>query len=136
MMLIGSFVGWIVGILWFVWLAISLPPSIRVSGDGGNILYEEVTIGKRLGQSPLFGIPWIFPGAIAGLVGGVQRGYGAPTGAMIGMGAAGVVTLLSRPWDGWLVLTIPFHCIIGAFIGLIPGAACQITINKLQLGEM
>ena len=131
MMVLGSIVGWIVGVLWFMGLVLFVfGPTIRVTRDADGWREEEIPTSRRLGYAFIIGIPWAIPGAIAGLVGGVQRGYGAPIGALIGSGVAGILTLIGHRMDGWLVLTIPLYCIIGAIIGLIIGAALQSSINS------
>ena len=124
MMLLGSILGWLIGILRWAGLVLFVyGPTLRVADNASG--WQEKEIARQLSYALACGIPWGMAGAIAGAVGCVLRGYGPPVGAMIGLGLGGGLALIIHGWDGWLAYRVWFHSITCTIIGLACGVVYQ-----------
>ena len=75
-------------------------------------------------------IPWGVVGLIVGAVNLWFRGYSLPVMAILGSLAGGVFSWCSRPFDGWLALTMPFDCLVGTTIGSVLGITIASRFEK------
>jgi hypothetical protein len=127
--LIGLGVGWLIGALWWIVLAISFGPSTAHWSDSTGWHEETITVFQRVVSAPLVAIPWGVVGAIVGLAGGLLGDRWAPLLAFLGMVAGGGFVVLTAPFDGWLVLTMPVYSFGGTFIGLVLGIFVSIAVK-------
>jgi hypothetical protein len=120
-LVLGLIVGWLGGVLWWSGLMIAFGPSTRVTVKGGEWHEERIGITSRLSYGPLVAIPWAVIGLIVGALNLPFRSYTIPITAILGVLAAGALSLATRRFDGWLAMMMQVDCFVGIVIGTIVG---------------
>jgi hypothetical protein len=118
---LGTFLGWLIGMLWWAGL-------IVVGTHEGEWLSKVVSL---LVYAPLVAIPWAVIGLVAGVVAWAVRGPWVVVASGLGLFGGGVYSLTSSPFDGWLALTMPVYCLGGALAGVAVGAAAGVAWRLL-----
>lgn len=124
-MLLGLVIGWAIGLVWWTGLMISFGPSAQVSYSGGERIEQPVTVGSRLIYGPVMACPWALVGLVVGAINVWAPGSRVPINALLGIVAGGLFCVLTGPYDGWLALTMPLYCSLGALVGAVKGAMSE-----------
>src|SRR5205085_961595 len=99
--------------LWWATLIIAFGPSVEVTSNGGQVVRRPISVASGLVCAPLVGIPWAGVGLLVGSVSSRFRGCWIPVAATLGTVGGGTYSLVTSPFDGWLVLTMPISCFLG-----------------------
>jgi hypothetical protein len=101
----GLFIGWIVGVVWWIGLMAAFNDS-----------HEPLS-----GYGFLAGIPWAVFGLLVGAANAQFRGYWVPATAALGTVGGGIYSIETELFDGWLSIIMPIECLSGTLMGLIVG---------------
>lgn len=117
--LIGSLLGWMIGMVWWLGLlALLLGPSLGSSAEPGQLIQGSDRFVRLLAYAPVVGLPWAVVGLIVGAVNSALPGLWVPVGVVAGIISGGVYSVLDSPFDGWLFLNMLVNCLVGALAGL------------------
>jgi hypothetical protein len=120
--LVGIAAGWALGMLCWTGLVIAFTIADARRGGGEDWIERLRHVAGLLILAPVAAIPWAVVGLIVRAISALRRGYGVPVGAAGGMLVGGVNVLVTSPFDGWLTLTVPVGCLLGALVGAALGA--------------
>jgi hypothetical protein len=129
----GLVAGWVVGMIWWTALVISLGPSVAVTHDGDGWHEEHTTILGHVAYAPLMAIPWGVVGGVVGAVIGWKGGWlevlTSFAGTVCGLG----MVLALGDFDGWLTFTMPPAAFLGTFLGLAVGGVTSAVRQGLKV---
>ena len=128
-LLLGPFIGWAAGILW--WSGLSIAFAIK-DGVLHSTNYSSL---KVLKFAPFLAVPWAFMGLLVGIANLNLPGYWVPGVSLLGTLCGGVYALVTEPFDGWLVITMSIACVVGTFLGLGLGMTTRATWGYLHKWE-
>jgi hypothetical protein len=126
--LLGLLAAWLVGMLWWAGLMIAFALT------DGPYAERPMRVASLLAVAPLVALPWAVVGLIVGAMTLLVQGKWIPAGAAVGAVGGAVFSLVTSYFDGWLALTMPANCFVGAFLGLVVGGVCGV-ISKSWAGH-
>jgi hypothetical protein len=131
----GLVIGWVVGIVWWVSLAIYFGPSGQTFIHDGIAEETHISVLSRCLQAPMIAAPWALVGSVVGAGIGWAGGWLEIVACFVGMsGAIGLqLSQLSHNLiDGWLAFTMPVHAFVGTIIGLAVGCVVRLLLTACR----
>jgi len=127
--------GWVIGMLWWTGLMIAFGPSVAITNEGGQLVEKRNSVASLVVYAPLVAIPWAVVGLIVGGLNAHFRGYWIAAIAIIGTLTGFAYSVATSPFDGWLAITMPIACLVGALAALLIGTPIRYVVGVIRKWE-
>jgi hypothetical protein len=127
----GHFVGWVVGMLWWICLIVFVGPSKVIFNGPGASHEGQATVWASLVLAPMAAIPWAIAGAMVGLVIALMGGWLEVVTVFVGM-IGGIWGSLLLNLYGLHAFQMLFNAFVGTFVGLAVGCLVRLVITLFK----